>query len=266
MPGVSHAIYRMTARNISVIHPIRTLCFVVTLGLADSGSAQSPTPPAPGQPLTVLVACSRNQLAAYQKYLEANYHVRTVWAGNEGKTGEPKGLQGLEALDTCDVMLLNLYRTHPTDEQLAKIQKYFKDGKPVVGLRKASHSFQDWLEGDRVIFGAKYGGHFFENKKEQTVVIEEKAMNHPLIAGFKPFMCGGGLYNYTELTPDVEVLMSGGPPGKSMPVTWLRVNKETGGRAFYTRYDPKDLQNDEGCRVMVARSLFWAANRDVSKK
>ncbi|MBM3994182.1 MAG: ThuA domain-containing protein [Planctomycetes bacterium] len=217
-------------------------------------------------PLKVLVACSRNQLSHYQKYLESNYSAKTFWAGNEGKQGEEKVLQGLDALDTCDVMLLNLYRTHPTDEQLAKIQKYFKSGKPVVGLRKASHAFQNWLEVDRVVFGAKYGGHFFDNKKEQTVFIEEKAKHHPLVAGFKPFMCGGGLYNYTQLAPDVDVLMSGGPPGKSMPVTWLRINKETGGRVFYTRYDPKDLQNDEGCRAMVARALFWAAKREISKK
>ena len=215
------------------------------------------------KPLQVLVACQRNQLSNYQKYLEANYPLKTFWSGNEGKQGEKEGLQGLETLDTCDVMLLNLYRCHPTDEQLKKIQKYFKDGKPVVGLRKASHAFQTWLEGDRVIFGAKYGGHFFDKKAEQTVFIEDKAKEHPLVKGFKPFMCGGGLYNYTELASDVEVLMSGGPPGKSMPVTWLRVNKETGGRAFYTRYDPKDLQNDEGCRIMVARALFWAANREL---
>ena len=62
-------------------------------------------------PLKVLVACARNQLSHYQKYLEANHAVKTFWTGNEGKQGEEKGLQGLESLDTCDVMLLNLYRT-----------------------------------------------------------------------------------------------------------------------------------------------------------
>lgn len=244
------------------------LLFLLAPTMATNPAAEGQAPnkaDAPSAPLKVLVVCSRNQLSHYQKYLEDNYHVKTLWAGNEGKKDEDKGLQGLDALDTCDVMLLNLYRTHSTDGQLGKIQKYFKAGKPVVGLRKASHSFQTWLEGDRVIFGAKYGVHFFEKKAEQSVFIEEKGKAHPLVAGFKPFMCGGGLYNYTQVATDVEVLMSGGPPGKSMPVTWLRVNKETGGRAFYTRYDPQDLQKDEGCRVLVARALFWAANQDFKK-
>jgi type 1 glutamine amidotransferase len=216
-----------------------------------------------GPPLKVLVACQKGQLDHYAKYLEANHPVKCTWAGNDNAKDGPKELKGLEGLDTCDVMLLNLYRTTPTPEQLALVQKYFQAGKPVVGLRKASHSFQNWLEADKIVFGAKYGGHFFKNKQEQTVVIEEKHKDHPLVAGFKPFMCGGGLYNYTQLAPDVEVLMSGGPPGEVMPVTWMRIRKETGARAFYTRYDPDDLKKDEGCRQMVARALFWAAQREL---
>ena len=56
----------------------------------------------------------------------------------------------------------------------------------------------------------------------------------------------------------------GGIPGKMMPVTWTRVVKATGGRVFYTRYDPDDLKKDEGCRQMVARALFWAADREIA--
>lgn len=239
------------------------LLFLVLLAVSSAG--RGAVPPSRDGPLKVLVACSKNQLSHYQKWLEANYRVKCAWAGDEGKKG-PGALQGLESLDDCDVLLLNLYRTEPTREQLDRIKKYFRAGKPVVGLRKASHSFKNWLEADRVVFGAKYGGHFFEGKKEQTVRVEKKAKDDPLVSGFKPFLCGGGLYRYTELAPEVEVLMSGGPPGKSMPVTWTRIHKETGGRIFYTRYDPKDLQKDEGCRQMVARALFWAAKREPARK
>jgi hypothetical protein len=237
-----------------------TCVFFISLPFG-TASAQEAQPP-----LRVLVACTQGQLTHYEKWLEQHYHVKCSWAGNDGKKKEEKGLKELEALERCDVMLLNLYRVQPTPEQLTQIQDYFKKGKPVVGLRKASHAIQTWLEIDQVVFGAKYGGHFFENKKEQTVVVDPKAKDHPLIGDFKPFMCGGGLYNYTKLAPDVEVLMSGGPPGKSMPVTWQRIDKETGGRAFYTRYDPNDLKNDEGLRHMVARALFWAAKRELRKK
>lgn len=217
-------------------------------------------------PLKVLVACSKGQLSHYEKWLEDHFHVKCSWAGNEGKKDEKPGLAGLEALNTCDVMLLNLYRVHPTPEQLSQLQAYFKKGKPVVGLRKASHAIQTWLEIDQIVFGAKYGGHFFDKKNEQTVFVDAKGKGHPIVGDFKPFMCGGGLYNYTNLASDVEVLMSGGYPGKAMPVTWLRVNKETSGRVFYTRYDPNDLKKDEALRQMTARALFWAANREIKKK
>lgn len=237
-------------------------CAVAVLVAATRASAQQASQEK--APLKVLVACSKNQLSHYEKWLEQHYHVKCSWAGNEGKKDEKAGLVGLDGLDTCDVMLLNLYRVQPAPEQLPRLQKYFKDGKPVVGLRKASHAIQTWLEIDKVVFGVKYGGHFFEKKQEQTVFVEPRAKGHPLIGDFKPFMCGGGLYNYTQLAPDVEVLMSGGPPGKSMPVTWTRLNKDSGARAFYTRYDPKDLQNDEGLRHMVARALFWAADKDIA--
>jgi type 1 glutamine amidotransferase len=212
--------------------------------------------------LKVLVACSKGQLAAYEQYLQTNYHVRCTWMGDDGAKGAPKVLTGVDGLGDCDVLLLNLYRTTPGPEDLKAIQQYFQAGRPVVGLRKASHSFQNWVEADRIVFGARYGGHFFKDRKAQTVFIEDRNKEHPLVKGFQPFMCGGGLYNYTQLAPEVEVLMSGGPPGEFMPVTWTRIHKETRGRIFYTRYDPNDLKNDEGCRQLVARALFWAADRD----
>jgi hypothetical protein len=68
------------------------------------------------------------------------------------------------------------------------------------------------------------------------------------------------------LAPDVEVLVSGGQPGDMMPQIWTRVNKQTGGRAFYTRHDPDDLKKDEGCRLMVVKALFWTAGREIEPK
>ena len=78
---------------------------VIILGIASAPAQDAKTPP-----LKVLVACSKNQLRDYEKYLEQHYHVQCTWAGNEGKKDEKPGLTGLESLESCDVMLLNLYR------------------------------------------------------------------------------------------------------------------------------------------------------------
>lgn len=227
-------------------------------------------PPAKKPPLRVLVACSKGQLRHYQDWLEKNYNVVCLWAGDDGtakgaKKGE-KPVTGLEQCPRCDVMLLNLYRVTPSGEQLRHARDYFARGGAVVGLRKASHAFQNWLAVDREVFGAKYGGHYFDDRKNQFLTVEPEGKKSPLVGGFRPFMPGGGLYKYTELAPDVKVLISGGPKGKMVPQVWLRVNARTKARAFYARYDPKDLAKDEGCRLMIARALFWAAGQDVEPK
>jgi type 1 glutamine amidotransferase len=169
---------------------------------------------------------------------------------------------GLEALADCDVILSNLYRTSAPPDQLEILKKHFRS-KPVVGMRKAHHGFQNWLEADMEVFGVKYKGHYFG--KDVTTRIVDKHKAHPLLAGFKPFLPGGGLYQHTDVAPDVEVLMVGNPEGKpAMPQVWQRERKEHGGlRAFYTRYDPGDLSKDAGVRDMVTRAIGWAAKRDL---
>ena len=222
--------------------------------------------PGRGKPLRVLVACAKGQLSRYEAWLAKNHGVECVWAGNDGKKGKDKPVTGMEKAAGCDVMLLNLYRTTPSAGQLALARRFFSSGKGVVGLRKASHAFQNWLAVDKEVFGAKYGGHYFDDRKSQFMTVEPAGKKSPLVGGFTPFMPGGGLYRYTELAPGIEVLISGGPPGKMLPQVWSWTNPKTKGRVFYARYDPKDLQKDEGCRQMVARALFWAAGRKIEPR
>jgi type 1 glutamine amidotransferase len=233
---------------------IALLLLGLIAGLAQAGDE--------GSPLRVAIAASPKQFSGLQRHLEENYRVVCIRIDADKSKEVPDAAK----LADCEVMLLNHYRTEPTAEQLKHIQQYFLSGKPVVGTRKASHAYQNWLEIDNVVFGAKYGGHFFEQRDEQTVFVEPAGKAHPVVGDFEPFMCGGGLYKYTELAPDVKVLMSGGPPGKSMPVTWQRVVKERGEqRVFYTRYDPHDVDENPAARDLVVRAIFWAADRDPVK-
>jgi len=158
---------------------------------------------------------------------------------------------GLENLEEADVILSNLYRTWAPPEQLETLKKHFKS-KPVVGMRKAHHGFQNWLEADQEVFGVDYRGHYRHNKRDEDsmwIVAEKK--DHALVKGRKPLMPAGGLYRHTDIADDVEVLMVGGPAGDDMPQTWLR--EADGRRVFYTRYDPEDLA-DDGVRDLVIRA------------
>lgn len=214
----------------------------------------------PVEPLTILVMFKKKS-HPFVKYLDDRYHVRMFHAQPE----IGKGIPGVEAADKCDVILLSQRRQDTTPEQTEMLKKaLLKDRKPIVGIRQASHAFNQWPEIDRQVFGATYKGHFFQDKANQVVQFEPKGKDHPLLAGFKPFMCNGYPYTYTDVASDVEVLMTGGLPGKMQPIVWTRVTKD-GQRIFYTRYDEDDLEKSEECRQVLARALFWATQRDIDK-
>jgi len=243
----------------SILIPVVVLGLTATAGHAEEESDV--------QPLKVLIALGpgKKPLAEFQKHLEANYHVTCRWMEAEkAKNDQPTPFSGIEELDECDVILSNLYRTWAPPEQLKTLKKNFRS-KPVVGLRKAHHGFQNWLEADREVFGVDYRGHYFG--KDVRMWIVEEHEEHPFFQKLDDaFLPAGGLYQHLEPAADVEVYMLGGPEDKRpMLQTWSRVVEERGGqRVFYTRYDPKDLA-EPGVREMVIRALCWAAKRDFEK-
>lgn len=125
--------------------------------------------------------------ASFRQVLDDNYPVKLSFAQPE----KGKGIPSVEAVDKCDVIPLSQRREDTTPEQTDILKKaLLKDRKPIVGIRQAGHAFNAWPEIDREVFGATYKGHFFEGKDKQVVQIEPKGKDHPLLAGFKPFMCG----------------------------------------------------------------------------
>jgi type 1 glutamine amidotransferase len=229
----------------------------VAIGWTVAWGADSPKSPV--KPLRILMAVGPESaaMAQFREFLRENYHVEITYID------QSKGLAGIEALDHCDVFVSNLRRTNPTPEQLAIIKKYCAAGKPVVGLRRAHHGFQNWLEADREIFGVKYGGHG-GGGKDAPLNIPDDQKNNPLLEGFKPFLPGGGLYHHTELDPKATVLMTSTDKGKAYPQMWTLVH-DNGQRVFYTRFDPTDVMKDEGVRNVVVRAICWAAQRDINE-
>jgi type 1 glutamine amidotransferase len=166
-------------------------------------------------------------------------------------------LPGLEELDKADVMVLFTRRLKLSGDELDRVKKYCLAGRPVVGIRTASHAFQTWLDFDREVLGGNYANHF--GKGTTKVQIVEAAKSHPVLAGVGPLESIGSLYKNTGIAKDCEVLLTGANAEATMPVAWTRTYK--GARIFYTSLGQQaDFENESFLRL-VENAVFWTAKK-----
>ncbi|HEX3726589.1 MAG TPA: ThuA domain-containing protein [Pirellulales bacterium] len=199
---------------------------------------------------------SNETLAEFQKLLESKYPVRCSRAFIEGK--DETQLPGLENLDQADVMLLFTRRLKLSGEQLERFKRYCLAGKPIVGVRTASHAIQSWLELDKEVLGGNYHGHY-SSSLDTDVTIVEAAKKHPILIGVLPFLSHGSLYKNEGLAADDEILLRGTIPEHTEPVAWTRSYK--GARIFYTSLGhPQDFQEPSFQNLLI-NALFWTAKR-----
>ena len=200
---------------------------------------------------------SNESLAEFQKYLESHYNAKCTRAFIEGQ--DETRLPGLEQLDDCDVMLLFTRRLKLSGDDLRRIKDYCQSGRPVVGVRTASHAIQSWLELDKEVLGGNYKGHY-KNDLTTEVALVEAEKDHPLLAGVTPFVSVGSLYKNQGIADDCQVLMTGTSPESTEPITWTRMHN--GGRVFYTSLGHVQDFREESFRRLLANGLFWAAGRE----
>jgi type 1 glutamine amidotransferase len=203
---------------------------------------------------------SEESLPPFQKYLEANYDVRCVRIVR--RTDDD--LAGLEKLDDCDVALVFIKRMNLSGKQLARFKKYVTSGKPIVGVRTASHAVQTWLEFDREVLGGNYQSHHPVGPVTK-IEVTASGRKHPILQGVDLATANDALYKNAGHADDVDVLLRGTIPGEpSEPLAWTRVHN--GGRIFYTSLGAEDTFENESFRRMLANALFWTAKRNVEKK
>ena len=126
-----------------------------------------------------------------------------------------------------------------TKEQLDAIRAYVAAGKPVVGIRTASHAFclrgkgppegrVAWPEFDRDVFGGNYTNHY-GNSLEATVTLRDDPPESlaGLLRGIEstqPFNAGGSLYRVSPLADRTSVLLIGRVEGQSAGTGCLDVS------------------------------------------
>ena len=111
-------------------------------------------------------------------------------------------IPGLEALKTADLMVIfTRYRDLP-DEQMKYIVDYVQSGKPIIGMRTATHAFnikagktyekysagsKEWDGGfGRQVLGETWISHHGHHGQQSTRgIIAPGAENHPILRGIK---------------------------------------------------------------------------------
>ena len=183
-------------------------------------------------------------------------------------------LPGIEVLDQADVVLISVRRRTLTAAQLDYVRKFVASGKPMVGIRTASHSFHqreaappegraDWKTFDADVWGGHYTNHLGVAKEgpSSVVSIASGADQHPILLGFPAgdFSSEGTLYLTSPLAAGTSLLLTGRFGDKSgEPVAWTFTRTDKG-RSFYTSLGQKsDFAQPAFCQ-MLHNALVWAA-------
>jgi type 1 glutamine amidotransferase len=218
--------------------------------------------------------------------LEKNYGFRTKVLKAFPNQNAEKNIPDLSALQEADLAVFFLrWRQLPTD-QLAEIEKYLKSGKPVMGFRTSTHSFnfpkghesEKWNAFGEFAFNAPPGwagkaAHTHYGHMSTTdVSIIEAAKSHPILTGVAPtFHVSSWLYRVLPDYPTKgsEWLLMGKSvnPDKAAienPVAWTGTNS-FGAKIFFTTLGhPEDFQVESFQRLIV-NAIHWELGKKVPK-
>ena len=181
-------------------------------------------------------------------------------------------IPGMAALTNADLAVVFVRRRALPPEQMKYFRDYMNSGRPLLGLRTASHAFDargegpdgylEWPKFDPEVLGGNYHGHHGRGPK-CTVTVAARASNHPILAGVQmPFISNGSLYEVCPLTKSTKRLLIGTIPDKEPePVAWTNIYKKS--RIFYTSLGhPDDFENPQFRRLLV-NAVFWAMDKPV---
>ncbi len=203
-------------------------------------------------------------------------------------------IPGLEALDSADLMILFTRFRELPDEQMSHIADYVDSGRPIIGIRTATHAFnytrnlsspyakydfrsEQWPGGfGRQVLGETWISHHGRHKEESTRgVVNAEEKEHPVLRGVDDIWGPTDVYGVTELPEGSRVLVWGqvltgmmpddppldGPKNDPMmPLAWIREYSRNGAnpsRVFSTTAGASvDLQS-EGLRRLLVNASYW---------
>ena len=201
---------------------------------------------------------SEESLVILRDYLHANAPVECELVLFESEEDD----QSLASIDAAHVVLVFTRRLLTAGAALERFQRYCRDGRPVVGVRTASHGFQNWLDFDRDVLGGHYDGHYGSGATTK-VGFAPKVSGHPVLQGVEPFDAHGSLYRNTPLADDASLLLVGQEGDHREPVAWTC---QRSGRAFYTSLGhQKDFWELDFLRLL-RNGILWSVDHSSTAR
>jgi type 1 glutamine amidotransferase len=194
----------------------------------------------------------------------------------------------IEALRDADLLVVSVRRRALPREQLDAIRTHLNTGKPLIGLRTASHAFAvrgadrqvlidhperaEWAAFDAEVLGGNYTGH--HGAGPVTVVRPvPAAARHPVLAGLpvtadpdeRLFESVASLYRASPLAATATPLLTGKISGQpAEPVAWTHSYGPQMARVFYTSLGhAQDFENPLFRRLLL-NAIAWALDRSIS--
>jgi len=213
--------------------------------------------------------------------LEQKYGMRTSVAYARPTPQDHGRIEGLEALETADLMVMfTRYRAIPDDE-LNRILTYTQSGKPMVGFRTSTHAFsypkgsphEDLNGGFGLeMWGQKWIAHH-GHTSTTAVTVRPEARGNPILNGVDDFPAKSWLYHVEPISGPATILLMGRSLNSekkdtttyplTQPVAWTREHK--GARVFFTTLGhPGDFEQPSMRRLAV-NAILWALGREVPK-
>ena len=235
------------------------------------------------KPLVVFVCgdheySGENTLPLLAAVLEKQYGFRTKVLKSFPDQNAERDIPGLEILAEADLAVFFLrWRLLPAD-QVAHIEAYLKSGKPIMGFRTSTHSF-NYPNTDPLVayngfaeraFGAPpgWGGpsqhtHYGHNASTDATIIADKA-KHPILTGVDPaFHVRSWLY---RVLPDYPAkgtdwlhmgkAVNPDKPAVDQPIAWTWENQYKGKVFFTTMGHPEDF-SVESFQRLVVNAVHW---------
>ncbi len=212
-------------------------------------------------------------------------------------------LSGSAALDSADAIVILLRWRQWEDAAMARFDKAFKAGKPIIALRTSTHAFKfpdssPWKSYNKFgknVVGEDWVSHWGNHKVEATRgVIEPANATHPVLRGVTDVF--GDTDVYEAYPPaDASILLRGqvlkgmapaDPPAAyskkratdqvgqdvntpMMPVAWVRDFKQESGvsnKVFTTTMGSATDFVSEDLRRLVVNGVYWSLGMDVPAK
>lgn len=228
------------------------------------------------------------------------FHTKVLFAINpETNLIDPNYLQnipGLHSLESADLVIIQTRFRELPDEQMQYIDDYLQQGKPIIGLRTATHAFrygadskskfkkysynskEEWIGGfGKYILGETWISHHgLENEATRSLIDGvAKIENNPILNGVGMIWGPSGVYSTERLSPNSEVLIWGGSTASLaeespvifekaiMPIAWTRYYKGNYGKVgkvFTTTLGASVDFLDEDLRKLVVNGVYWTLN------